>query len=207
MEGVRLHGFLAALLALCLAAGCGYRLADRGGRGGEWPVFVRVLENRTAETGVETLITNHLVREFTADPRFRVTSQDRARYMLSGAVASLSQGSISQQVTGLYAERRLSAVVTLDFSGMGKTVWDRRTFTETEAYLVVPGQARATLKNRQAALEKAAARLAKKVRFELAAVLSPWGMEERESQQGPDKEKGPEDKPPAPAPAEGEKPL
>jgi len=173
--------FWMALLLFPLCGGCGYHSANSGGNGPRLPVFITVLENRTAETGLENRITNELVRELTADSRFLVSAPDEGGGILSGAVLSILEDSASRRVSGLSSERRLRVAVSLSLLGPeGRTVWKNNSLQDFETYVVVQEQPGLTSENRSRALIRLSTRLARKARFEMGSVWEAFGGDVRE---------------------------
>lgn len=132
---------LLGLIGVALAAAsCGYRfVAGEPLPGGIQRIFVPVAENRTAESGMEGVVTNALRREIIR--RGLEVSPERA-----GAEAVLA--------------------VAVRFSTAGGTV--DRTVTTSETY-PVSAEPSATDRQRRLALETAADRLAQKVLNHLSA--------------------------------------
>lgn len=159
---------LVGLMGVVLVtASCGYRFA--GGQplpGGIQRVFVPLAENRTAESGMESVVTNALRREIIR--RGLVVSAERtgADAALTAAIVRASGDTITRQTTVRALERNavLTAVVT--FSGADGT--RSRTVTTSQTYLVTPDPG-STDRQRRLALEQAAERLAQKVLNDLSA--------------------------------------
>jgi outer membrane lipopolysaccharide assembly protein LptE/RlpB len=148
-------------------ASCGYRFV--GGQplpGGIQRVFVPLAENRTAESGMESVVTNALRREIIR--RGLTVSADRAGAdaALTAAILRASGDTITRQTTVRALERDavLTAVVT--FSAAAGT--RSRTFTTSQTYVVTPDPG-GTDRQRRLALEQAAERLAQKVLNDLSA--------------------------------------
>jgi len=165
-----------ALFLLPLALGCGYRFAEAPGQGPMLPLFVTVLQNRTPETGLETRVTNDLVRELTADSRFQLSDQAGGDNVLSGSILSILEDSASRQVSGRSRERRLRVTVSLSLANRGgRVIWRNATLREFETFAVAAEDPGLTTENRSQALDRLSARLARKVRFELGTVLDSFG--------------------------------
>lgn len=148
-------------------ASCGYRFV--GGQplpGGTQRIFVPMAENRSAESGMESVVTNALRREIIR--RGLAVSADRAGAdaALTAAIVRASGDTIARQTTVRALEREavLTAVVT--FSAAAGT--RRRTFTTSQTYAVRPDPG-STDRQRRLALEQAAERLAQKVLNDLSA--------------------------------------
>ncbi|MCK4729610.1 MAG: hypothetical protein KAT27_11840, partial [Desulfobacterales bacterium] len=146
--------------------GCGYHFK---GTGLTAPVGVRtiaitVLENRTSESGIETVFTNDLAYEFTRSKMLRVVGKDTADAVLSGTVASLTVDTISHTASYYSDERRVT--ITLDLAlkrADGKVIWSDRTLSDKEAFKVDPLDRLATESKRREAIEAISERLAEKI--------------------------------------------
>ena len=102
--------FIASAL---LFYGCAYRFAG----GGELPgavkiVSIAVLENKTAESGIENIITNDLIYEFTRNGKV-VAKKDDADAYLTGTIESANDEAISHKGDHTSLERRVKVVLGL----------------------------------------------------------------------------------------------
>ena len=63
--------YIGIIFLFCVqTTACGYRFAGTGNLpAGVESIFIEVLENRTAETGIENTFTNELIYEFTRTTR------------------------------------------------------------------------------------------------------------------------------------------
>ncbi len=155
-----------ALVVFAALAGCGYHFK---GTGLTAPVGVRtiaitVLENRTSESGIETVFTNDLAYEFTRSKMLRVVGKDTADAVLSGTVASLTVDTISHTASYYSDERRVT--ITLDLAlkrADGKVIWSDRALSDKEAFKVDSSDRLATEKERREAIEAISERLAEKI--------------------------------------------
>ena len=122
-----------------LSAACGYRFAEEGGFPGNTErLFVKVLENKTQETGVENILTAALLNELT----LRKTDElargiDDADVVLSGVVSRVTISTISESKPDVADERRVMVSVDLKLTKKdGSTVWAANDFSDFEEYLV-----------------------------------------------------------------------
>lgn len=145
-----------------IASGCGYRFAGGGTfPGGIKSVFVEILENKTAEVGIESTFTNDLIYEITLTGNVRLVSLDRAQGVLSGAITQLSIQTISRKDQKEAAERRLTVFVDLKLTDKnGGIVWSGNGIAASEAYPVDDQSKELTDKNKREAFEKLSKRLA-----------------------------------------------
>jgi hypothetical protein len=163
-DGWLLLGLIGVALA---AASCGYRfVAGEPLPGGIQRIFVPVAENRTAESGMEGVVTNALRREIIR--RGLEVSPERAgaEAVLAAAIVRASGDTIARQTTVTALEREAVLTVAVRFATAGGTV--DRTVTTSETY-PVSAEPSATDRQRRLALETAADRLAQKVLNHLSA--------------------------------------
>ena len=148
-------------------AGCGYHFK---GAGLKAPVGVRtiaviMLENRTSESGIETVFTSDLAYEFTRSKVLRVVGKDTADAVLSGRIASLTVDTISHTADYMSDERRVT--ITLDLSlkraDGDAIIWSDSALSDKEAFKVDPSDKLATEKSRRTAIEVISERLAEKI--------------------------------------------
>lgn len=137
-----LGGILSAILI-----SCGYHFAG-GGRfpAGVTRVFIPMLENRSAETGVESMFTNDLIYEFTRN-RKEALAKDRstADGILAGTIVGLSVQNISRSSVSKAIERRVTGTLSLRLeSPEGRVLWKSGSIVEREAYEVVDENKTAT---------------------------------------------------------------
>jgi len=149
------------ILGMLLSA-CGYRFAGSGNfPAGIQKVFITILTNRTAETGIANTITNDLRYELI---RYnRITTQDRADAVLSGEVISSRVATISHKSVHSSQERRVTVSLNLKLTDSnGKVVWSVQGISANEAYDVVSDK-QATEQNRFTAISTLSKRLAENV--------------------------------------------
>ena len=155
-----------ALVIVWMIAGCGYRFSGGGTLpGGATQVFVSMFENRTDETGIEAVLTNDLIYEFSRAGTLAVTERS-ADARLSGAITAISRGTISRISVNTSQERRVSLVLSLRLTGAdGKLLWTQR-MTDNEEYLVEKDR-ETTDRNRRAAIIVLSKRLSEKIYYRL----------------------------------------
>jgi outer membrane lipopolysaccharide assembly protein LptE/RlpB len=150
------------LAATQLLIGCGYRLAGRGELPGKvQSIAVRMLENRSSETGVETLITNALINELNRRRHGAVSAPDRADAVLAGTIDSLSWDTVAHRGVNTAAERKVYATISLTLTDRsGKVLWQRSGLSGSQAYTVVSDNKTATELNRRQAVSVLAEQVA-----------------------------------------------
>ena len=127
------------ILLVVLCSACGYRFAEQGGFPGDTErLFVKVLENKTQETGVESIVTNALLAELTLRKTDELASGfDDADVVLSGVVNLVTIVTISVSKPDVADERRVTVSVDLKLTKKdGRIVWAANGLMDFEAYLV-----------------------------------------------------------------------
>jgi outer membrane lipopolysaccharide assembly protein LptE/RlpB len=142
----------AIILLGALFSACGYQFSGGGSLpSGVTSVSIEMFKNRTAETGVETIITNDLIYEFTRHEQVIVTGSDKADAILTGVVQSISERTISH--TGEYTSDERRVVLNLDLqltNKSGGVIWSAKGVSDDEAYKVMPGKQSTELRKREA---------------------------------------------------------
>ena len=155
---IGLVGFLAVTLTAC-----GYHFAGSGDfPAGVSRVFIPILENRSAETGAESILTNDLIYEFTRS-RKESLAQDRssADGILTGTIVSLSVENIARATVSTAVERRVTGTLRLRLEALdGRLLWASGNLVEQQAYLVAAGNTTATERNKAAAVATVSRKLA-----------------------------------------------
>jgi len=154
-----------ALAAACLFFfSCGYRFSGTGDfPGGIETVAVYVFENRTAETGAETIFTNDFIYELTRSGKVRVVDAAAAGAMIYGDIQSLSVSNITHRNVNVSNQRRVTVVVNLRLvKADGKVVRTMRGIRDYEEYDVA-GDKLSTEQNRSEAIRELSQRMAEKM--------------------------------------------
>ena len=153
----------AAVVLMLLLTACGYHFTGSGDfPAGVSRVFIPILENRSAVTGLESIITNDLIYEFTRS-RKESLAQDRssADSILTGTIVSISVENISRSTVKTAVERRLTGILSLQLkSSEGRILWTSGNIVERQAYSVVDGNKTATDRNKSDALAVVSKKLA-----------------------------------------------
>ncbi len=150
-------------LLITLLTGCGYQFAGSGRfPAGVSRVFITILENRSAETGVESTFTNDLIDEFIRN-REQSLAQERssADGILTGTIVRLSVDNISRSSVSKALERRVTGTLNLRLeSPAGRILWSSGNIVERQAYAVVDGNKTATDQNKSDAIAVLSRKLA-----------------------------------------------
>jgi len=121
---------------------------------------VKLLKNRTAESGLETTVTNAVIDELTRRRQDLVVGTKQAEGILSGTINRLSTATVARSGTLSALERK--AVLSASFvlkDPDGKVLWQRGGISAEQAYVVEESKA-ATEMNKRLAIGLAAHRLA-----------------------------------------------
>jgi outer membrane lipopolysaccharide assembly protein LptE/RlpB len=151
--------------------GCGYRFTG----GGDFPfkvksIFVPIFENRSAETGIETVITNDFVYEFTRSSNVRVVEKEIADAVLWGVLTSLSTQTVSRSGTQTPLERRVRLSLDLKLTDrQGKVLWATRGFSDDESYEVSRDKF-STEQRKRAAIKTLSKRMAEMIYYQLTDI-------------------------------------
>ena len=143
---------------------CGYQFAGSGNLpSGITSVQVKIFKNRSTETGIESVITNDLIYEFTRSKKFIVTKSDKAEGILTGIVKSVRTDTIFAKGKGTTLTRRVKVSVDVTLTDQNKTViWSGNNISENEAYDVV-SDGLANEPSKRAAINRLSKRLAEKI--------------------------------------------
>jgi len=143
---------------------CGYRFVG----GGTFPsgvetIFIEDLENRTADTGIESIVTNQIIFEFTRRNKNGLAgNKDTADAVMTGVIIRETIRTISARGQDSANERRVTLWVSLKLTKPdGNVVWVGQKLTDNEAYNVAEDKQR-TEQNRKEAIAVLSGRLAER---------------------------------------------
>jgi len=146
-----------------LFSACSYRFAG----GGDLPssvkkISVSVFENKTAESGIENIITNDLIYEFTRNGK-AVENRNLADAHFTGTIESVSDEAISHRSDQVSLERRVKVVLDLKLiDNDGKIIWTAKGIASDQAFSVLPDKS-ATENQKRNAIIVLSKRIAEKV--------------------------------------------
>lgn len=148
-----------------LIAACGYQFAGVGQLPtGVQQVHVAVLENPTAETGIEVILSNALIQEFTRNGHHVATNPHRSDAVLSGRISDLRIDSIVRKNTHTSQSGRVTLALDLSLvDSKGTDLWTTKGIAAHQAYDIVPDNKSATEENRRTAIKSLSKRLAETV--------------------------------------------
>jgi outer membrane lipopolysaccharide assembly protein LptE/RlpB len=143
---------------------CGYRFAGSGNLPeGIQTIAIEILENRTPEIGLENIITNDLIYEFTRKGRSVLKNSKEADAVLTGVIESERITTISRRAQQSPLARRVEITVNLKLTGSdGGVKWSASRISEFEEYDVATDK-NATEINKRQAIEIISKKLAQKV--------------------------------------------
>lgn len=166
MHLMEIRKAIVVLAAFVILAGCGYDFKGRGltAPAGVRTIAITVLENRTSESGIETVFTNDLAYEFTRSKILRVVDKNTANAVLSGRIASLTVDTISHTASYASDERRVTITLSLALKRAdGEVIWSDTALSDREAFKVDPSNKLETQSKRRAAIKVISERLAEKI--------------------------------------------
>lgn len=143
---------------------CGYRFAGSGNLpSGIVSVHVNMFKNNSAETGLENVITNDLIYEFTRKKKGAVTNSDQAEGILTGVITSVRTDTIAHQGQSASLTRRVKVSVDIKLTDRaGSEIWSEDNMTESEAFDVVSDKQTNELRKRDA-INEVSKRLAERI--------------------------------------------
>ena len=155
---------LIIILIAVLCGACGYRFGQESGFPGDSDrLFVKVLENRTQETGIENIVTAALLSELTLRKTDGLAGGiDHADVILSGAIEKVAIRTISTRNKDTASERRVTVSVELELKKQdGSVVWAAKGLTDDEGYIVAADK-ESTDQNRRNAIRVLSQRIAER---------------------------------------------
>ena len=130
---------LIALFLFCalMTYACGYRFAGSG----ELPdniesIFIEVFKNRTSKAGIERVVTNQLIFEFTRQ-REKVLANDatNADATLKGVIKKIRTKTISRVGTEVANQREVTMTIDLRLINQsGDVIWTANALSDRQAY-------------------------------------------------------------------------
>ena len=163
------YAWVSILLGWLFSA-CGYQFSGGGSLPfGVTSVSIEMFQNRTAETGVEMIITNDLIYEFSRHEQVVIAGSDEADTILTGVIRSISERTISHKGEYTSNERRVKVNVDLELTNRsGEVIWSRKSISEDEVYKV-SSQKQSTERRKREAIKTLSKRLAETIFNELTA--------------------------------------
>ena len=162
------HCKIIAIAIFCLAAvwACGYRFAGQGAypRGVE-TIFIEVFDNRTGKTGIERVVTNQLVFEFTRQREKSLAGgAENADAILKGVIRTIRTQTVSRVGTEVASQRE--AIMTVDLSLVksngGEVIWAAKGLIDRQVYDVAESKLE-TERNESIALARLSERMSERI--------------------------------------------
>lgn len=121
-----------------MATACGYRFAGQGGfPQGVKRIFIEVFENRTSKTGIERIVTNQVIFEFTRQRQSSLAgSAAQADAVLKGVITMIRTRTSARVGTELASQREVTMTVDLKLiqQDSGKVLWAANGVSERQNY-------------------------------------------------------------------------
>lgn len=168
-QTIRRAALLGALVLLLAGpAACGYQFSGGGEiRGGIERLSISFFKNQTGETGIEAIITNDIVNQFTRFKTVQLVDTPNAEAVLSGVIRSAQIRTISHTSPNQPAERRLTLHLEVRLKTPdGRLIWSTRDISASDSYDVAP-EKRRTEQNKKSAIASASQRLAERIYYRL----------------------------------------
>ncbi len=153
-------------LCVALISACGYQFAGQG----QYPkgverIFIKVFKNRTNKTGIERVITNQIIFEFTRQrEQSLASSAEEADAVLEGVIRKIRTDTISRVGTEVASEREV--IMTMDLKlvgrGNGETLWAAKGLTDRQPYDVTDDKVE-TDQNESLALSRLSERMSERI--------------------------------------------
>lgn len=131
--------YMKKFLIICLfpfIVACGYKFEGGGYINKDITrVAVKVLENKSSETGADVIFTNALIREILQKTETKVVDEATATAVISGTIKAITFSSLSRVSVESVIERRVSVVMDLQMVNKeGEVIWSAMDLNSNEAY-------------------------------------------------------------------------
>ena len=153
---------------LCLCCGCGYHFSGRQAAPfGIHTIAVLMFENRTSETGVESVLANDLISEVTRDGRMKLARPEQADAVITGVVTAADIQTISREKGYAASERRVEISVNVQLTGRDEKLhWTEKNVKASESFLVTEDKL-ATAYNRKLAVAEVSKKIAQAIYLQM----------------------------------------
>ncbi len=150
-----------------MGTSCGYRLEGEGfaPSSGIRSIAIPTFTNETYEAGIETIVTNALLKEFIKDRRVKILGQDEADAIMEGTVTSFTTSSVAYDLSGVVLEYRtwVALDIIVKRKRGGEVLWSQRGLLESDTYRV-SSDVRFTEAQKERAIQGIAEKLAGRIR-------------------------------------------
>ena len=155
------------LLGIVMVSSCGYRFAGQGAfPEGVELIYIEVFENLTSKTGIERVVTNQLVFEFTRQRDKSLASDtENADAVLKGVIRTIRTQTISRVGTEVASQREVTMTVDLKLvkPDGGEVIWEAKSITDRQAYDVDQNSQLATDQNENIAIGRLSERMSERI--------------------------------------------
>jgi hypothetical protein len=145
---------------------CGYRFAGQGQfPGGVERIFIEVFENLTSKAGIERIVTNQVVFEFTRQRQQSLVSDaESADAVLKGVIRTIRTQTISRVGTEVASQREVIMTVDLGLVEQdgGETIWAAKGIIDRQVYDVAESKLE-TDRNESLALARLSERMSERI--------------------------------------------
>lgn len=154
---------LMLLPVLLSSAGCGYRFSGDGEMpGGVKRIAIEMFQNRSGESGIESIITNDVVNEFSRNPMVEVTGREEADAVLTGVIRSARTRSLSHRAAYDTAEREIILSVDVRLATPDdEEIWSANGIEASGDYAIGEGG------DRKSAVADLSGRLAQRIFYQM----------------------------------------
>lgn len=151
-----------------MTTACGYNFSGGGELpGGIQTVNIRIFENQSGETGIETLLTNDVVNQFLRFDTVRIVEKDQAEAILTGTIKSARIRTIAHKSPGRSTERRITLYLDVTLhSRDGRRIWSASDIASGDSFVVASEKHR-TEQNKKSAIANISKRLAERMYYRL----------------------------------------
>ena len=145
--------------------GCSYQFAGSGSLpSGMTRIYISVIQNKTAEVGIENYLTDSLINEFMLRRKNALATQENADGVLTGSIMSISDTVIAHSTQTTSIQSRVSITANLKLTDThGKVVWAVNGINANQAYNVLSSDRTVTDQNKKAAIQVLSKRLAETI--------------------------------------------
>ncbi len=160
---IKKNNYIIFALFLFLSA-CGYKFSGGGSLpAGIQKINISTFTNKTSEIGIENIITDNLIYEFTRSDKTFLSDQDKADGFITGTVKSLRVHNIARRGATRTLERKVTVNVSLTLKNRnGKTIRFINNKSDNEIFEVALDKMTTEL-NRRQAVKELSSRLAEKI--------------------------------------------
>ena len=155
------------ILSILALTACGYRFAGQGTfpKGVEL-IYIEVFENLTSKTGIERVVTNQVVFEFTRQRDKSIASgTEKADAVLKGVIRTIRTQTISRVGTEVASQREVTMTIDLKLVTQDgeEVIWAAKGITDRQAYDVDQNSQLATDQNENIAIARLSERMSERI--------------------------------------------